>query len=85
MDLFTNQKRAVKRGPNEGPSHHHSMSRRGLLCASAALLAAAVAACWLLGLPGNPNLGLLTRGFTLVLFVGPLVASGVALLTVPRE
>lgn len=41
MDLFTNQKRAVKRGPNEGPSHHHSMSRRGLLCASAALLAAA--------------------------------------------
>lgn len=53
--------------------------------AGAALLAAAVAACWLLGLPGNPNLGLLTRGFTLVLFVGPLVASGVALLTVPRE
>ena len=49
------------------------------------LLAAAAAAFWGLGIFRNPNLGLLTQGFTFVLFVGPLTASGVALLTGPRE
>lgn len=51
----------------------------------ATLLAAAAAAVWLLGIFRSPNLGLLTQGFTFVLFVGPLAASGVALLTAPRE
>lgn len=51
----------------------------------ATLLAAAAAAVWFLGIFRTPNLGLLTQGFTFVLFVGPLAASGVALLTAPRE
>lgn len=51
----------------------------------ALLLVAAAAAFWFLGIFRNPNLGLLTQGFTFVLFVGPLVAGGVALLTAPRE
>ncbi|MCE9636484.1 MAG: hypothetical protein K8T90_12330 [Planctomycetes bacterium] len=51
----------------------------------AILLVAAAGAFWFLGLFRNPNLGLLTQGFTLILFVGPLLAGGVALLTHPRE
>jgi hypothetical protein len=50
----------------------------------ALLLVAAAAACWFLGFARNANLGLLTQGFTFTLFVGPLVAGGVALLVGPR-
>jgi hypothetical protein len=59
--------------------------RRWPRVTGALLLAAAAFLFHFLGLFRTANLGLLTQGATCVLFLGPLVASGVALLTEPRE
>jgi hypothetical protein len=58
------------------------LSRRWPRVSGVLLLAASVFFMRFLGLPGTGNLGLMTNLVTGLLFVGPLLASGVALLSV---
>lgn len=60
-------------------------SRRWPRVTGGLLLAAAAFLFHFLGIARHEHLGLLTRGATFILFLGPLFASGIALVAEPRE